>query len=429
MTTVFAEGGTDRIIGTDLQRQAVRSAIEFAGDASRTLALPPDGTRLHSQAGALTRMLYEETSNAETFHAMPALGTHFAMAPDELTRMFGDTIPLDAFKEHNWREDLVRLGIVPAEFVHEVSGDVLRESMPDYAIPVEINRRLVDGGYTAMFSIGQVLPHEVVGMANGFKNVLVGAGGQETINKSHFLGAAYGMERMMGCADTPVRAVFNYAHDHYIADLGIVYILTVMGMDESGRSVMRGLYVGDDHETFLRAARLSQRVNVTLLDEPPAHVVAYLDPEEFKSTWLGNKSVYRTRMAIADEGVLTVIAPGVKTFGEDPEIDKLIRRYGYHGTPTTLEAVKENDDLRGNLSAAAHLIHGSSEGRFRIVYCTDPALMSREEVEGVGFEWRPLADALREYDVAQLPDGPNDDFYYVSRPAQGLWAVRSKFQG
>jgi hypothetical protein len=82
------------------------------------------------------------------------------------------------------------------------------------------------------------------------------------------------------------------------------------------------------------------------------------------STWLGNKAVYRTRMAMADGGELIILAPGVKEFGEDHEIDRLIRKYGYRGTPATLAAVKANEELRNNLSAAAHLIHGSSEGRF-----------------------------------------------------------------
>ena len=95
----------------------------------------------------------------------------------------------------------------------------------------------------------------------------------------------------------------------------------------------------------------------------------------------------------------------------------------------TLRAVSNSEDLRDNLSAAAHLIHGSSEGRFRIVYATEPALMSREEVQGVGFEWMDLSDALRQYDVEKLADGPNDAFYYVSCPALGLWAVREKFGG
>ncbi|MFW6189707.1 MAG: lactate racemase domain-containing protein [Planctomycetota bacterium] len=428
MTTIFAEGGPDRVIDQAEKVRAVRAAIEHAADTNRTLVLPPDATRRHSDAGNLTRILHGQLGEDADCHVMPALGTHFPMEWDQLREMFGDEIPLDSFLVHKWREDLVRLGTVPSEFVHQVSDGVLHSHMPECEIPVEVNRRLIEGGYGAIFSIGQVVPHEVIGMANGVKNILVGVGGEDTINMSHFLGAAFGMERIMGRPETPVRAVLNYGFEHYLQDLGIIFILTVMAPLESGDMVMRGIYVGDDHATFLRAAELSQRVNITLLDEPQPHVVAFLDPAEYKSTWLGNKAIYRSRMAIADDGRLTVVAPGVKAFGEDPEIDRLIRRYGYRGTPATLQAVAAEEELRANLSAAAHLIHGSSEGRFEVEYATDRSLLSREEVEQVGFTWRDVGDVIREYDVENLPDGPNDGFYYISCPGLGLWSVREKFQ-
>jgi nickel-dependent lactate racemase len=427
LAVIFAAGGPDSSLGAEARRGAVRAALEHASDPSRTLILPPDGTRPHAGAGTLTRMLCEELPGRATVHVMPALGTHRPMSRDELAVMFGTGLPADAFREHRWREDLLRLGSVPSGFVHQVSDGVLREWMPDYEVPVEVNRCLVEGGYGAIISVGQVLPHEVAGMANGFKNVLVGAGGRETINRTHFLGAAYGMERMMGRADTPVRAVLTYAHEHYLAELGIVYIMTVMEPDPEGEVTMRGIFVGDDNEAFLMAAELSRQVNLTVLERPRGRAVAYLAPNEFKSTWLGNKAIYRTRMAIADGGELTVLAPAVAGFGEDAEIDRLIRRYGYRGTRSTLEATMDNEELRDNLSAAAHLIHGSSEGRFRVVYATNHDLLSREEVEGVGFEWMDVADALEQYPPGQLRDGDNDGFYFVRCPALGLWATRERF--
>ncbi|KPK59727.1 MAG: hypothetical protein AMK73_08470 [Planctomycetes bacterium SM23_32] len=427
MTVIFAEGGPERVLGPDAKQAAVRAAIQAAGDCSRTLILPPDGTRPHSDAGFLTDALCRQIGPEATVHVMPALGTHCAMTRPELVAMFGDGIPAEAFREHRWREDLTRLGTVPAELVHAVSEGVLRDYMPDYDVPVEVNRRLVEGGYTAILSVGQVLPHEVAGMANGFKNVLVGTGGQETINRTHFLGAVYGMERMMGRAETPVRAVLNHAHERHLAGLGILYIMTVMEAADDGRVLTRGIYVGDDEEAFRLAAALSRRVNVTLLGEPRDRVVAYMAPDEFRTTWLANKAIYRTRMAIADGGELTVLAPGVRGFGEDPKIDRLIRRYGYRGTPATLKAAAENDDLRANLAAAAHLIHGSSEGRFRVVYATDPDRLSPDEVRRTGFEWRDVAEALRQYPPDRLPGGDNGDFYFVRRPALGLWAVRDRF--
>ncbi len=429
MTIHFAEGGPQRKISEETKREAVHAAVQAADDLSRVLALPPDATRIHSDAGTLTRMLYEAIGQAECFEVMPALGTHFPMSTAAIQRMFGRRIPLKAFKEHRWRKDLVRLGAVPAEFVHKVSEGVLPDMLPDYDIPVELNRRLAGGDYTAVFSIGQVVPHEVVGMANGYKNLLIGAGGPETINKSHFLGAVYGMERMMGRADTPVRAVLNYGHDQFLGDLGELYILTVMEPSPTGPPLMRGIYVGEGREPFRRAAELSRRVNVTLLDEPLEKVLVYLEPEEFKSTWLGNKAVYRTRMALADGGELIVIAPAVATFGEDPEIDRLIRKHGYRGTSTVLGAVGRDPELRENLSAAAHLIHGSSEGRFQITYATDPALLSPEEVRGVGFEWRHLTEVVQQYQPETLSPGENDGLYFVPCPGLGLWAAKEKFTG
>ena len=206
-----------------------------------------------------------------------------------------------------------------------------------------------------------------------------------------------------------------------------------MAKNKSGSGmIMRGLYVGDDMETFTLGARLSQKVNLDLLAQPLKKVVVYLDPHEFKSTWLGNKAVYRTRMVMADGGELIVLAPGLKEFGEDAEIDRLIRKYGYHGTPQTLAAVQANAELRNNLSAAAHLIHGSSEGRFRITYCPGPQ-MSPEAIRSVGFEAGDLKVMVRRYNPDKLVDGYNrlsdgEEIFYISNPALGLWALKSQFE-
>src|SRR6202044_4164697 len=140
----------------------------------------------------------------------------------------------------------------------------------------------------------------------------------------------------------PVRNVLNYAADRFLRHLPIVYVLTVIGRTSDDRLVMRGLFVGDDAECFRRAAELSLQVNFEVLDEPICKAVVYLDPHEFHSTWLGNKAIYRTRMAMADRGELIILAPGVRGFGEDIRIDKLIRKYGYHGTEATITMVKEN---------------------------------------------------------------------------------------
>jgi len=429
MATFVAEGSPRTLITAERLQRLIARVLHSLADTSRVLVLPPDMTRAHSGAGIITQTLFELAGGVEVFHVLPALGTHEPMSESEIRSMYGERIPLGAFKQHNWRQGLHRFGKVPAEFAHDVSEGVLRAIMPDFGIPVEINDLIVNGGYTAVISVGQVVPHEVTGMANGVKNVLIGAGGYETLNKTHFLGAAYGMERMMGRIDTPVRKVLNRAHNEYLAQLGIVYILTVMARNGSGETEMRGFFAGDDLATFEQAAALSQKVNINLLDEPLREAVVYLDPASFRSTWLGNKAIYRTRMAMADGGELLVIAPGVDKFGEDSEIDAIIRKYGYCGTPATLRAVRENEDIRAYLSAAAHLIHGSSEGRFKITYATTPSLLTRDEVESVGFQWMDVAQALQCYKPTEMRNGYNEGVYYVRDPGMGLWALKKQFAG
>ena len=412
---------SDNLSAEDLQ-QGLFEALNKLGQRRKVLALPPDITRFYSRAGELTRYARQYYGEALT-DILPAVGTHFAMTEPEIRRMFGD-VPLGLFREHDWRGGLVTLGEVPGEFVREVS-----EGKLDFPWPAQVDKLLVEGGFDLILSIGQVVPHEVVGMANYNKNVFVGTGGVEGINKSHYLGAVYGMERMMGRADTPVRRVLNYASDHFAKEMPIVYVLTVVAATESGQ-VTRGLFIGDDIECFNLAAELSLKVNVQMLDEPLQKVVVYLEPQEFKSTWLGNKSIYRTRMAMADGGELIVLAPGLREFGEDKEIDRLIRKYGYVGTDRVLQLVAENEDLRANLSAAAHLIHGSTEGRFRVTYC--PGHLTQEQIESVNFRYADLARMVAKYDPKKLKDGFNtvggERIFYISNPALGLWSTRARFQ-
>lgn len=413
---------TDQFTAKDLQ-EGLFQALDKLGKRNKVLALPPDFTRFHSHAGILTELSWKYYREKLT-DVLPAIGTHFPMSEVEIRKMFGE-VPTKLFRAHNWREDLETLGRVPAEFVKKVS-----EGKVAYDWPAQVNQLLVHGGHDLILSIGQVVPHEVVGMANYNKNVFVGTGGVEGINKSHFLGAAYGMERMMGRADTPVRRVLNYASEHFAKHLPVVYVQTVVGRGTDGKLHVKGLFIGDDEECFNLAAELSLKVNFEMLERPLKKVVVYLDPEEFKSTWLGNKSVYRTRMAIDDGGELVVLAPGLKEFGEDREIDKLIRKYGYVTTPEVLKLVDENEDLRENLSAAAHLIHGSSENRFTITYC--PGHLTKDEIERVNFNYADLNEMTNRYQPEKLKDGYNtlpddEEIYYISNPALGLWAYRERF--
>lgn len=413
-----------------LRRVGLENALKewllgLASKPRKVLLLPPDFTRAHSGAGEIVRILYRLLSEGTQVDIMPALGTHDPITEQQRLKMFGPEIPADRFFAHDWRNDVVKVGEVPADFVSSVSGGLL-----SFPISVEVNKRLLDKSYDLIVSIGQVVPHEVVGMANYTKNILVGCGGKDFIDKSHFLGAAYGMEKLMGRDHSPVRKVFDYAEEHFLKDLPLQYILTVTTAP-GGEVKIHGLFAGRERRLFEEAVALSQRKNLTLLDRPLKKVVVYLDPEEFKSTWLGNKAIYRTRMAIADGGELIIIAPALRQFGEDKAFDRLIRKYGYVGSKRIVELVEREEDFRSNLSAAAHLIHGSSEGRFRIIYA--PGHLTREEIEGVNFEYMPISEALEKYDPRKLVDGFNrlengEEVFYVSNPALGLWALRQQFQ-
>ncbi len=414
---------TDVILQEDLKK-GLFEAYEKLGTKKKVLAIPPDFTRSHSQAGILTRLSWNFYRDKLT-DVLPALGTHKPMSDEEIKLMFGN-MPRNIFRIHDWRKDVVTLGDVPAEFISQQS-----EGKVNYDWKSQVNKLLVNGNFDLILSIGQVVPHEVVGMANYNKNIFVGTGGPEGINKSHFLGAVYGMERIMGKADNPVRRVLNYASDHFAKDLPIVYVLTVVATDVDGKLQVRGLFIGDDSKCFNLAAELSLKVNFQMLDEPLKKVIVYLDPNEFKSTWLGNKSIYRTRMAIADGGELIILAPGLKEFGEDKQIDNLIRRYGYVGTPKVLELTQKHIDLKDNLSAAAHLIHSSSEERFSITYC--PGHLSKHEIESVHFNYADLDSMMKRYNPLDLKNGFNtmpdgEKIFYISNPALGLWAYRKRFE-
>jgi nickel-dependent lactate racemase len=412
----------DRLSSEDLY-QGLAEAFGKLGKRNKVLAIPPDFTRFHSFAGTLTEMAWQYYGKQMT-DILPALGTHVPMTKQQIEKMFGKT-SLGLFRVHDWRHDIVTVGEVPADFVKVQTGGLV-----DFSWPAQVNKLLINGSFDLILSIGQVVPHEVIGMANYNKNIFVGTGGVKGINKSHFVGAVYGMERIMGRADNPVRRILNYASDNFTNHWPIIYIQTVINKDENGKPGVCGMFIGDDMECFVKAAELSLLVNFEMLDKPLNKVVVYLDPEEFKSTWVGNKSIYRTRMAIADAGELIVLAPGLHQFGEDKQIDSLIRKYGYLTTPEILELTACNDDLKNNLSATAHLIHGSSEGRFKITYC--PGHLSENEIRNAHFNYAPLADMMKKYDPHSLKDGYNsvdgEEIFYISNPALGLWAYKDRFR-
>jgi len=424
----------------ELFTNALSKALSDINDSGKVIILPPDITRFHSKAGFFTEIAADKLKD-RLGAVLPALGTHMAMENTEITRMFGAT-PKEKFLVHDWRNGITELGRIEADWVQKAS-----EGAVNYDWPVQVNKilRKDSQNFSLALSIGQVVPHEVAGMANHGKNLFVGTGGKEAIDKSHFAGAVYGMEKIMGRANTPVRALFDEGLKRYSDKMPpILWILTVLGarteteksnmteekLSQRGSLAVRGLFIGFGRECFEKAASLSQEVNVNLMDEPVNKAVVYLEPEEYRTTWLGNKAVYRTRMVIADGGELIILAPALERFGEDEGIDSLIRKHGYRPGKEILAKVETDAELGGNLSAAAHLIHGSSENRFTVRYCPGNKV-SRQEIESVGFKWGDLKEMQAIYDINKLVSGWNtvnsEHIFYVPNPALGLWAEKKRF--
>ncbi len=417
-------------VDTGLTPEEIKTALlaSLEGrDLKKVLILPPDFTRFHSNAGYITNVYYHALTDAGVqVDILPALGTHVPVTKPQWDAMFGD-VPFDRMLVHNWRTDVVKLGEVPADYISEITEGLWTE-----AVSVEVNRLVMDESYDLIISPGQVVPHEVIGMANHAKNFFVGVGGSQMINRSHMVGAVYGMERMMGKDHTPVRRMFDYGMEHFLKDRPILFVLTVTTAP-GGIIRTHGLFIGEGRDCLTNAVKLAQEKNIDFVEYGLKKCVVYLDPSEFKSTWLGNKAVYRTRMAMADGGELIILAPGVERFGEDDRVDQLIRKYGYKGRLHTLEMFKqpENEDLRENMGAAAHLIHGSSDGRFSITYAVKE--ISKEEIASVGFQAADYDEMAKKYDPEKLQYGYNEvdgeEIYFIPNPALGLWINREAFEG
>jgi nickel-dependent lactate racemase len=387
------------------------------------LLLPPDITRAHSGAGKITETLYHYFAPQAEVHVIPTLGQHVPHTPEQNSWMFGN-IPEERIHVHEWRGGVKKIGEIEANYVRDIS-----RGRADWAIPIALNTVLLEGKWDLIINVGHVVPHEVLGFANHNKNYFIGLGGKDTICASHMMAACCGIENNLGQLITPLRACFNEAEERYLKMLPDCYVQLVMAYDNGGRLGHTGFFAGDDLDTYLAAARLSREQNVTVLDKPLRKVVAVMQGDEFYSTWVANKAIYRTRMAMADSGELLIAAPGLKRFGEQPEVDAFIRRYGYTGTARVMELWRKTPEMQDLTHATAHLIHGSSEGRFTIRYA--PGALSQREIESVNFAYADLAETLRRYDPSKLKTGFNrmpdgEEVFFISTPSAGLWATREK---
>ena len=411
----------------ELMQQTVAEARRrICARPKRVLLLPPDITRAHSGAGRLTELIYLQLADEAEVHVIPTLGQHVSHAREDNRRMFG-SIPNDRIHAHDWRGGCVRVGEVSADFVSQACGGVA-----DWPIPILLNRSLIEEPWDLIINIGHVVPHEVLGFANHNKNYFIGLGGKDTICASHMLAATCGIENNLGNLVTPTRACFNKAEDDFLGRLPDLYVQIVMARNARNELVHTGVFVGDDLDTYLQAARQSSAQNITVFDEPVERMVCVMQDDEFASTWVANKAIYRTRMALADGGELTIIAPGLKRFGEQPEVDQFIRKYGYCGMRKVTAGYRVNADMQDLGHATAHLIHGSSEDRFTVTYA--PGHLTAAEIEGVNFRYADLATTCERYQPDRLQEGWNtladgERFFFIPTPSAGLWATRDKLYG
>ena len=417
-----AEIGWERLEA--LMRETVALARrKLCATPRRVLLLPPDITRMHSGVGRLTEMLYELLKDEAEVHIIPTLGQHAPHSAAENRQMFA-SIPNDRIHAHDWRGGCVAVGEVPARMV-----DQQTDGLADWSLPIVLNRMLMEEPWDLVINVGHVVPHEVLGFANHNKNYFIGLGGKDLICASHMMAAACGIENNLGNLITPLRACFNWAEDQFLSRLPDLYVQVVLARHPDGRLVHTGVYVGDDLKTYLAAARQSREENITLFDEPIPKIVCVMQGDEFFSSWVANKAIYRTRMALADGGELVIIAPGLKRFGEQADVDALIRKYGYCGTQRVMEQYRHNADMQDLAHATAHLIHGSTEGRFTVTYA--PGHLRREEIEQVNFQYADLGEITDRYRPEARQQGWNttadgERFYFIPTPSAGLWATREK---
>ena len=416
---------------SSFSRPQVEALVKRALDEARTricklpkrvLLLPPDITRMHSGSGWITEAFYKLLKDEADVHVIPTLGQHEPHTREQNAQMFG-SIPHERIHAHDWRGGCVRVGEIPADYVKQVSAGAA-----DWAIPIWLNKMLMEEKWDLIINIGHVVPHEVLGFANHNKNYFIGVGGKDLICAAHMAAACCGIENNLGNLLTPVRQCFNKAEDEYLGHLPDFYVQVVLARDATGHLTHTGVHVGDDLETYLAAARQAREQNITALDEPLKKVVCVMQGDEFFSTWVANKAVYRTRMALADDGELVIIAPGLKRFGEQADVDVFIRKYGYCGTPKVMELYQKNADMQDLAHATAHLIHGSSEGRFKITYA--PGHLGRSDIEQVNFQYADLQETLRRYPIDKLKEGFNDiggeRIFFIPTPSAGLWATKEK---
>ena len=390
---------------------------KICSNPKKILLLPPDITRAYSGCGWITEILYNHFSKIAEVFVMPTLGQHIPHTEEQNKKVFG-SIPESRILKHDSVNDVRKIGEIPADYVKKVTSGAA-----DWKIPIELNTILLTTEWDMIINIGHVVPHEVLGFASHNKNVFIGLGGDSTISSTHIASACCGIENILGSIISPIRECLNKAEKEFLGNLALVYIQLVMALNEKGKLVHTGFYCGNDLETYLLAAEQSKQENIIKVP-PLKKIVAVMDKDEFESTWVANKAIYRTRKALANNGELIIIAPGLKRFGENREADKIIREYGYSGTAKIIENWKKDKKLQDMAHVTAHLIHGSSDQRFKIYYA--PGYLTKKDIESVNYNYLDLSETLKKYPIEKMKYGFNimddgEEIYFINSPASGLW--------
>ena len=306
------------------------------------LLLPPDITRAHSAAGWLTEVLYNLLCDEAEVHVIPTLGQHVPHTPEENRRMFG-AIPEERIHAHDWRGGCVPLGEIPADYVRQTT-----RGEADWPIPIHLNRSL---------DRGAVGPDHQRRARRAARGARVRQSQQELFHRPWRQGDDLRVahrRRLLRHREQPGHA--GHARPRLLQQGRRANSSAVCPTFTSRSSWPAATRVSwctpastwaTTWRPIWRPRRQSREQNITVLDEPIQKIVCVMQGDEFFSTWVANKAIYRTRMALADGGELLVIAPGLKRFGEQPEVDALIRKYGYCGTPKVMEALSRRAAIAG----------------------------------------------------------------------------------
>ena len=289
-------------------------------DAKRVLVLIPDGTRTMPMSSMVDILEQALLPRVAALDYLVALGTHPPMDDAQLARLIGRPVVNGRFGRsqifnHDWSDPSVyaHLGTIPASEIMEITNGALNED-----VPVALNRLAVE--YDHVLICGPVFPHEVAGFSGGTKYLFPGIAAPEIIHFTHWLGALITNYQMIGTIDTPVRAVIDRAAA--LLDRPISLIALVVTHEG-----VAGVFCGETHDTWRRAAALSARRHIVWVDHPFDRVVSVM-PTLYADLWTAAKGMYKMEPAIADGGEVVIYAPHVAEVSHVH--GKLIDEIGYH---------------------------------------------------------------------------------------------------